>query len=64
MITSIHIQRCQTLKGFNLDAAFSIGTGLEVAGVVGSVRLVGSIYNVHKKGGPTRECRSPLRCLS
>ena len=32
--------------------------------MAGSVRRVGSMYNLHKKGGPAGECRPPLRFLS
>ena len=37
---------------FNNDGAFSIDTGLELAGVARPVRLAESIYNLHRKGGP------------
>ena len=47
-----------------IDGAASINTGLELVGVVEPVRRAGSIYNLHKKGGPARECRPPLRWLS
>ena len=46
------------------DGVASIDNRLELAGVAGPVRRTGSIYNLHKKGGPTGECRFPLRCLS
>ena len=46
------------------DGAASIDTGLELAGVAEPVRRTGSIYNLHRKGGPKGECRPPLRCLS
>ena len=46
------------------DGAASIDTGLELARVAGPVCQAGSMYNLHRKGGPTGECRSPLRCLS
>ena len=34
-------------------SAFSIDTGMELAGVAGPIRRAGSIYNLHIKGGPT-----------
>ena len=46
------------------DGASFIDTGLELAGVIGLVRRAGSIYNLHRKGGPTGECQPSLRCLS
>ena len=49
---------------YKTDGAASIDTRLELVGVVRSVRRAGSIYNLHRKGGPTGECRPPLRCLS
>ena len=49
---------------FIFNGAFSIGIALELVGVARPIRLVGSIYNLHRKGGPARECRSPLRWLS
>ena len=36
---------------FIIDGAFSIDTGLELAGVAGPFAGAGSIYNLHKKGG-------------
>ena len=35
-----------------LMGAFSIDTGLELVGVAGPIRRAGSIYNLHRKGGP------------
>ena len=32
--------------------------------MTGLVSQARSIYNLHRKGGPAGECRSPLRCLS
>ena len=49
---------------FKINGAASIDTGLELAGVVEPVHRTGSIYNLHKKGGPARECWPPLRWLS
>ena len=46
------------------DGASFINTGLELAGIAGPVRWVGSIYNLHREGGSTGECRPPLQCLS
>ena len=46
------------------DGAFSIGIGLELAGVAEPVCRAGLIYNLHRKGGLAGECRPPLRCLS
>ena len=34
-----------------IDGATSIDTGLELARIIGSVYQVGSMYNLHKKGG-------------
>ena len=47
-----------------IDGVASIDTRLELAGVAGPIRRVGSMYNLHIKGGPAGECRLPLRCLS
>ena len=52
------------LISLEIDGAFSIGTRLEFAEVVGLVRRAGSIFNLHRRGGPTKECRSSLRYLS
>ena len=54
----------RNLVSFYSDSAASIDTGLKLAGVVWPVRQVESIYNLHRKGGPARECWPPLRCLS
>ena len=54
----------KTKQKMEIDGTAPIDTGLEFAGVTESVRQVGSIYNLHRKGGPTRKCGQPLRCLS
>ena len=52
------------LISLEIDGAFSISTRLELAGVVGLVRRAGSIFNLHRRGGPTKECWPSLRYLS
>ena len=48
---------------FDSDCVASIDIGLELVGVAGPVRRARSMHNLHRKGGPTGECRPPLRCL-
>ena len=47
-----------------INSAFSIDIRLKLVRVVGLVHRAKSMYNLHKKGGQTGECRSNLRCLS
>ena len=47
-----------------IDSAFSIDIRLKLVRVVGPVHRAESMYNLHKKGGQTGECRPHLQCLS
>ena len=50
----------RTVYALTSDGAASIDTRVELVGVVGSICLARSMYNLHIKDGPTGECRSPL----